>query len=207
MEQNKNNQFLYHWVPKEVVGDKLHSLYKMKDPEKHEDINPELYSKLKEIYAEASKKYISENEDRQKVPDEIIPKLECKWGDVLQFSAVHPEQIKAAFTNAGLLWTEKKFYQIDPKILDPKKTQVYLYKDKNGQKKYSDYDPENLKELSELSQYTREYYRKNGEDGTKPLVFVGVPHIMHNGSLDVSDISKIPVITVSSNEEDLKNRK
>ena len=39
MEQNNNNQFLYHWAPKEVVGDKLHPLYKMKDPEKHADIN------------------------------------------------------------------------------------------------------------------------------------------------------------------------
>jgi hypothetical protein len=181
IETKKEKTFLYHMVPADMQGNVLHPLNSLKDT------NPELY--LSE-----AKKY----DDRKHVMEQFIPTLECAWNDVLHFSAINPAELKQELLKVGMNPREMKFYQIDPSLLDPKQTTIYLYQekaseDKMNPKNFAEYDPEKLGEHSALSQVTKDYYKEKFGEGERPLLFVGVPHILHKGSIDVSDL---PVIVV-----------
>ena len=183
----ENKQFLYHKVPvdengkEKVEGNILHPLYELKD-------------KYPELYQSLIKKY----EGREWVPEQSVPSLDdCKWGDVLQFSAIDPKELKQALVEAGFEPKEMKFYQIDPNLLDPKKTTVYLYNEddkiQSDSLNYAEYNPTNIASYSTVTDKTKDYYRERKERGERPLLFVGIPHIFHKGSLDTSNL---PVITV-----------
>jgi len=172
---------LYHIVPSDMQGTVLHPLNALKD------IRPDLY------VAKAGK-----YEDRKHIMQQFIPTLECAWNDVLHFTAVDPRELKQALVDAGMEPREMKFYEIDPSLLDPKRTTIYLYSDKTGEEKmapehFRTYDPENLQEHAVLPEVTKEYYKRMYAKGEKPLAFIGIPHILHKGSLDISDL---PVVTV-----------
>ena len=180
-ESDKEKSFLYHMVPADMQGTVLHPLNSLKD------INPELYLSKAGKY-----------DDRKHIMEQFIPTLECAWNDVLHFSALNPQELKQALVEAGMEPKEMKFYQIDPSLLDPKQTTIYLYQEKENEDKmnpdnFSDYDPEKLSAHSVLPQLTRDYYKEKFGKGERPLLFVGVPHILHKGSIDVSNL---PVIIV-----------
>ena len=185
-------QYLYHRVSPDTVGKHLHPLNVLKNPENLE-VEEEIRKKLKEVYAREMAKY--EGEYRAGIPHKEIPPLNCTWGDVLQFSPIHPQLLKDALTEAGFEPKEMKFYQIDPKLLSSEDTTVYLYKDgdEKGAEVFEKYDPENLEQYSKLSKETAEHYTERKVEGKKPFLFVGVPHIFHKGSLDVSNL---PIIEV-----------
>ena len=180
-ETKKEKNYLYHGVPPDMQGTVLHPLNSLKDK------NPELYLSKAEKY-----------KDRKHVMEQFIPTLKCAWNDVLHFSAINPVELKKALVEAGMNPREMKFFQIDPSLLDPRQTTIYLYQEKTNEdkmnpKNFVEYDPEKLEEYSALSQYTKDYYKEKFSKGERPLMFVGVPHILHKGSIDVSDL---PVIVV-----------
>lgn len=180
-ETIKEKAFLYHMVPADMQGTVLHPLNSLKDK------NPELYLSKAEKY-----------KDREHVMEQFIPTLECAWNDVLHFSAINPQELKQALVEAGMEPREMKFYQIDPSLLDPEQTTIYLYQekasaDKMNPKNFAEYNPDTLGEHSVLSQMTKDYYKEKFSKGERPLLFVGVPHILHKGPIDVSDL---PVIVV-----------
>ncbi|MBU1292623.1 hypothetical protein KJ819_01000 [Patescibacteria group bacterium] len=180
-EATKAPAFLYHMVPEDMRGDSLHPLNSLKD------VHPDLY-------VAKSAKY----EDRLHIMEQFLPTLEAAWNDVLHFTAIDPKELKAALVEAGMEPKEMRFYQVDPSLLDPKSTTVYLYQDKSSESKMSpesfrEYDPEKLDEHAVLPVETKEYYKEMFAKGERPLMFVGVPHILHKGSIDVSNL---PVITV-----------
>lgn len=179
--KKESKTFLYHMVPADMQGTVLHPLNSLKDS------HPELY------ISKASK-----YEDRKHIMDQFLPTLEAAWNDVIHFTAINPTELKQALIEAGMEPREMSFYQIDPELLNPEQTTIYLYQDRTSDEKmspknFSEYDPENLGQHAVISEETKEYYKKMFTAGDKPLLFVGVPHILHKGSLDVSDL---PVITV-----------
>jgi hypothetical protein len=180
-EKQQDKAFLYHMVPDDMEGTMLRPLNALKEP------HPDLYVKK-------AAKYV----DRQHVMEQIIPTLETAWNDVLHFTAIRPDELKKALIEAGATPREMKFFQVDPTLLDPKLTTIYLYQDKSSEKKmdeesFAAYDPEKLHEYSELSEETKQYYKEMIEKGSNPLLFVGVPHILHKGSLDISNLDVITV--------------
>lgn len=180
-ESQKTKTYLYHMVPADMQGSTLHPLNSLK--EKHP-----------ELYAEKASKY----KGREHVMEQFLPTLEAAWNDVLHFTAVSPQELKQALIDAGMEPTEMKFYEVDPELLDPAHTTIYLYQDKSSEDKlnpenFSPFEPENLEQHATLPQETREYYKEMFGKGDRPLLFVGVPHVLHKGSLDVSDL---PVISV-----------
>ena len=66
---------IYHMVPKPFLGSSLIPLSNM--------------DKSSDLYSTHAKKYIG----RESLMDEIIPILDCKWNDVVQFSALDPQII------------------------------------------------------------------------------------------------------------------
>ena len=168
-------------VRRDMRGTELHPLNTLK--EKH----PELYVRY-------SKKY----EGREEVMENFIPTLNAAWNDALHFTPIHPLELKKALTDAGMEPHEMKFYEVDPALLDPSRTTVYLYEDVDAKgapntEGFVSYDPEKIHEYAIFPEATKKYYRESFAAGKRPLLFVGVPHILHTGSLDISNL---PVITV-----------
>jgi hypothetical protein len=169
--------FLYHMVPQDMRGATLHPLNSLKE------IHPDLYIKN-----------AAEYEGREHVMKRFLPTLEAAWNDVLHFTAVNPGELKAALLEAGLEPREMKFYQIDPNLLDPERTTVFLCKNEEMHpENFTTYDPKKLEEHASLREETRSYYKEMSVRGERPLLFVGIPHILHKGSMDISNL---PVIVV-----------
>jgi hypothetical protein len=170
------NSYLYHIAPKDFKGTTLYPLNVLKD------VHPDLYAAQNQKY-----------DNREHVKKLFIPQLNCYWGDVLHFSAVPPDELVKALSKAGF---EKKitYFEIDPGLLDPEKTIVYLNKVKEDKTNLAedDFVPFVASEVGKwgyIPDATIDYYRKKFERGEKPLLFLFVPHILYKGSLDVSGIT------------------
>jgi hypothetical protein len=88
-------KYLYHMVPNDMTGSVLQPLNTLK--ESHPD-----------LYVSKAEKY----KGREHLMDIMIPTLECKWNDVLHFSPIHPQELKEAFEEAGMKWSERKFFNL-----------------------------------------------------------------------------------------------
>lgn len=173
-------KYLYHMVPENMEDTIIHPLNVLKKT------HPKLF--LKEVM-----KY----KTRPEVMKYFIPTLECLWNDVVHLSPIEPKELKKALVADGREVKEMKFFQVDPDLLDPNKTTICLFlrefeNDKMNPKNFTDYDPNKIKEHSDLRDDVKEYYKIMYEKGEKPKLFLGIPHILHKGSLDISNL---PVIT------------
>ncbi len=174
--------YLYHEVPKDLEGDTLYPL-----------------NVLKEKYPEIYDKKVAKYEGRQEVLNWNIPPLNCLWNDALHLTAVHPRAVKEALEEAGYMGKyEVTCYEIDPTLLDPKNTIVYLYineraKDGPDPKDFVEFHPNDMEKYSDIPEYTKNYYKRLFIGGEKPRVYPWVPHILYKGSIDVRNLSIVKV--------------
>lgn len=157
-------------------GDRLYPLNEIKD------IFPE-------IYDEAIKKY----KDREFVMEQKIPFLNCLWNDVIHLSAVNPAEIKELLSEIGGEMKARRFYQIDPYLLEKEKTIIYLhahkiYEEKLDQKNFTQYNPEKVFEYSIIPEETKKYYKREIAAGNRPLLWHRIPHFFYRGSLDITKL-------------------
>ncbi|MFH1290260.1 MAG: hypothetical protein ABIH92_02510 [Nanoarchaeota archaeon] len=168
--------YLYHMVPPNMRGNKLHPLNVLKD------IHPE-------VYAEAVKKY----DGREELLSVVIPTLGCLWNDVLHLTAIDPIEVKKALKKAGKKNIKKrKWYEINPFQLKKDSTTVFLYKDRPQERKrrhdednFETFDPSQLQKYDKLPKGTFENYKKQISHDKKPLLFHLAPHILYHGSIPV----------------------
>ncbi len=185
----KKKTFLYHLVPEYMKGDVLHPLNSL------QDIHPEIYAKE-----------VSKYEGRKEVMELFIPTLEAAWNEVIHLTAINPAELKQALVEAGMTPREMKFYQVDPDLLDPAKTTIYIYQDSNNMdpENFTKFDPQDLEVHStvqprtkghykEVVASTKEFYKQALRMGKMPFMFVGIPHILHKGSIDISQFPTIVV--------------
>lgn len=174
--------YLYHFIPDDMQGDILFPL-----------------NTLKVKYPQVWAKEVSKYENREDVMQQHIPILDCLWNDVLHLSPVHPALIKKAIFEAG---GRKSFnwdcFEIDPHLLNPQNTIVYLYKFKNfmgtfNEDNFVPYDPDTIAQYSVVPQETKDYFKEMLFQGKGPLPFYRVPHILFKGELNVIGIRKISV--------------
>jgi hypothetical protein len=174
------NFFLYHRVPKNMVGDILYPLNTLK-------------TLLPEVYNEEVKKY----KGRERIMEQVIPYFNCLWNDVLHFSPVPPREIKSALIEAG--YTDEIIlhaYKISPDFLEKDKTIVYLYRPKNrtytlSKNDFIPFNPDAILEYAMLPLATKKYYKECIAKGGDPLLNHGVPHILYKGTISVADLSII----------------
>ena len=186
-----------------------------------------LKEKFPGLYEVKAEKYNSRNENgtvneyRKNIPNTIIPVLEkATWGDVIQLTSIHPKDLKLALEEAGLKPQEFKFYQIDPELLDPKNTTIFLYRDgiaDDSEENFAEYNPSKLDQYSSVPQKAKDHYAEVSEFNKKvlehnraqtneedmkprerPTLFIGVPHIFHKGPIDVSNF---PIITTEMDND------
>lgn len=163
---------MYHMVPEKMRGNILYPL-----------------SSLEKIFPDLHAEAMTEYEGREHVPETPISTLGVQFKDVLQLSPVHPREIIAALKNAGLEPHEMRFFEVDPKLLDPEKAAIYLFNDTEGDVPYS---PDDVAKHGVMPEETKRHYLEAATQGKRPKLFVGIPHVMYKGSID---ISKLPVIT------------
>ena len=174
--------YLYHSKRKNFRGSILYPLSQLKD------VYPDLYE-------DEIKKY----EGREGTMDQTVPILNCLWNDVLHMTAVHPNEVKRALENAGKKDEIKRsYFQIDPSLLDPKKTIVYLYSE-NGDNynmeinNFTAYEARDILKYSTMPGATKDYYKESIAQGERPLLYHRIPHILYKGSLDTTNL---PILTV-----------
>jgi len=168
-------QKIYHFVPDEMVGDVLYPLNELKE------IYPKVYEKQKSKYEGC--KFVMERE---------IPYLNCLWNDVLHFTAVHPKKIKESLDSSKTF----KAFAVDPYQIEPSRAVVYLYQEKGkglSKSDFKSYSPDDVSQYADLPEETKKYYKKMQEAGKRPLMFVRVPHILYQGSIDTSALEVVEV--------------
>ena len=172
--------YLYHWVPNDMQGDTLFPLNVLKET------HPDLYEREASKYA-----------GRENIMLHQIPFLDCLWNDVLHFSAIHPSVVKDALLEAGdRAPFDVEFFEVDPHLLNPENTIVYLYKHRDMSGKleednFTKYNPDDIAIYSDMPDETKQYYKEMLSEGKNPLLFHRVPHILYKGSLDTSNIRRI----------------
>ena len=173
--------YLYHQVPKDQQGSVLEPLNQLKIS------NPELHETKAAKY-----------QGRENIMERRIPILDCLWNDVLHFSPVAPTELKAVLLEAGMEDKKWSFYQIDPSLLEPGNTVTYLHKDIGiitvpDDREFVLFNISDLPELSQIPEITKRYWKDQYAKGAKPLIFLGIPHILYRGTLDTTNL---PIITV-----------
>ena len=114
----KMQKYIYHGVPKEMIGDKLIPLNSLGKTYPH-------------LYERYLKKYFNHPE-RPKLLKRQVPKLNCLWNDVLHFLALHPNHVYEVITSLGIKTKEElQFYKIPIQILKNNKNAIYLYSKEN----------------------------------------------------------------------------
>jgi len=181
-------QFIYHQVPKAIVGKTLIPLKLLRDA------HPEIY--------DCQIKKYDDHPERKKLPDSKILKLRCTRGDVLHFSSLHPHKIylgyKSVFESADF---EISFFQIPitkingiPAVyLDVSHEEYEFGVDSESQDPFYELiTPETYKELDLHPERNLRFYKAWKAEGKKgaPL-YPHIPHVMVKGPIDVDDCKVI----------------
>ncbi len=170
---------VYHGAPEKMKGNKLIPL-----------------NKIKTIYPQLYEFHMAKYKGREEILERKISLLNCLWNEVIQFLPLHPRKVFELQLELGLIsevypW---KFFEIDPKVFDPKKAVVF-FKSAPGEENVevewlSDFD---LATIQEVPQATIDYYKSLIGTGELPFNYQFVPHILYQGSVD---ISQSPVISL-----------
>lgn len=146
-------------------------------------------NQLKDIYPDIYEKQVAKYMGREHLLDVNIPFLNCLWNDVLHLSPVHPKDMDEAWRENGFNY-ELEFFEIDLDDLDRSNLVIYKYEElkinRTDERDIIPFSEEYVLGNNKVRQITKEYFKKCQEEGTKPLLFVGVPHILYKGSIDVS---------------------
>ncbi len=170
-------EYLYHFVPKNMQGNILYPLNQLKDTKP-------------KIYEEEIKKYI----DREKLLTKEIPVLNCLWNDVIHLTAVHPKKLTEALKKVGINpKNDLRCYQIPVNMVMGNNVITYLYLDNDtspegNKKNYETFILDHMEKYSKITDKTLDYYKECNEQGKKPLLFHLIPHILYKGIVDISEL-------------------
>lgn len=115
-----------------------------------------------------------------------VPPLNCLWNDTLFFSPVEPHKLGAALREEGFEHS-LRFFEIEASRLDPASTVIMTRGLAQAKERiYAPFNPDVLAQYAEVPEFTREHYRKRFSEGQRPWLFLGIPHILYRGALDIS---------------------
>ncbi|MEL6838191.1 MAG: hypothetical protein AAFP85_02795 [Pseudomonadota bacterium] len=177
---------LYHMKPKDMRGDHLLPLNMLRE------VAPD-------VFAAQQAKY----KGREAAPYRAIPELGCTWADCVQSSAVHPEAIRDAILKTGHAWPKagRRFLVIDPARagFNATNTAIYLATDTRPadfvtpKPDVVPYDPALLAHQDSIKTGTLDYLRQMRAAARRPLLFVGIPHVLHRGTIPLDCTTEIVV--------------
>ncbi|OUR98607.1 hypothetical protein A9Q84_04110 [Halobacteriovorax marinus] len=146
-----------------------------------------------ELYQSHARKYLG----RESLMEEIIPKLNCKWNDVVQFSALDPQKIvnelKKIQPNISL--ARSKYFKISIDEVHELYSGVIFNKKvgkgrgnfKIDESEVVYLNKENYQEIYEVPELTKIFWKRAIDQGGKLLWFPYIPHILINARVETSD--------------------
>lgn len=154
-------------------------------------------NRLKDVYPKAWEEQVKKYEDREHMLEVKIPPLDCLWNDVLHMSPVHPVEIYEVLKDFGFK-RHPEFFEIDSDTLEKENLAIYAYEDtqlnrKDDGRKIIPYDEAYILSNNKIRQITKDYFKKCQEEGKIPMTFVGVPHVLYKGSIDVKNAKIIKI--------------
>jgi hypothetical protein len=171
--------YIYHLKPRPFEGTALIPLNQM--------------GKDSDLY----KKHVAKYKGREDLMSEIIPKINCKWNDVVQFSALDPQVIVNELVkyHKDMKLLRVEYFKVHIKdILDNYEAVIF---DRKNSKEKGDFgidedDTEYLREgnyceLSSVPKATTDYWERMKVKGGKFLWFPFIPHIMVKGVIETSN--------------------
>ena len=170
--------YIYHMKPIPFEGTSLIPLNQM--------------DKESDLYKGHARKY----EGREDLMKEIIPKLNCKWNDVVQFSALDPQQIvndlRKIKKDIKLVRTQYFKVHVD-QILGKYDAVVF---DRNKKQKKGDFSinknevillDKSYQELEKVPQETLNFWNEVSRASGQYLWFAFIPHILVKAEIDTTD--------------------
>jgi hypothetical protein len=179
------SQKIYHIVPPRVEGPVLMPLNQLK-------------SSYPALYEQHAAKY----QGREVLMQQMIPYMNSRWNDVLQFSPVHPEQIRDAVVGAGFGWRTMLVFEIDTEKAGFSQENASIFINKVRESgdftlKDDDFEPYSLEVLSKyqnIPDVTVNAFKDAKAKSEPPLLFLWVPHVLFKGTIPVE---KLKIIEVS----------
>ncbi len=142
------------------------------------------------------KHHVQKYNGREDLMKEMIPKLNCKWNDVVQFSALDPQQIvnqlRMIDPHFKLLRTEYFKVHID-QILEKYEAVIFDRKSKQSHGEFSIYEDEvtilnkSYQEIKNIPQETFTFWDEVSKHGGKYLWFAYIPHVLVKGEIDTTE--------------------
>ncbi|WP_088103410.1 group-specific protein [Halalkalibacter urbisdiaboli] len=174
--------YIYHMVPKKMIGEELFPLNQLK-------------TRQEELYIAYAKKY-NDHPARAKLLERRIPKLNCLWNDVIHFLPLHPSLVYDALNKIGVnVNSDRKFYKIPITNLQHNKNAIYIYNKDNYQGPDVEMkndtihllDINKYEELSTVPSDAIAYYEEQHSKGNRFGMFQFIPHIFSLGKVNVSN--------------------
>ena len=172
--------FVYHMVPKNMSGNYLMPLNRLKDLDEN-------------LYAQYNSKY-DDHPERAFLLERKIPVLDCLWNDAVHFSTLHPHLIYKELKKLDLnLKNDLKFYRIPIDDLESNDNVLYHYNKKYYDGPESPIAIENIEllniddyvELNKIPEDTLKYFQEESKNDNRMGMFHFVPHVLSKGKVPV----------------------
>ncbi len=161
--------FIYHGCPETMIGTVLYPLNVLRTT------HPELHRREMAKYAD--------NPKRQALPSTVLPLLDCLWNDVLHCSPIHPHRLYHAWRSVRTdPVPELEFYRIPINRVAGHPLALMRGRDLEC------IDSSTFEEIPEVSPETIEWYRRLASQGRFGAHFVGVPHVLVKGAIDIAGV-------------------
>lgn len=175
--------YIYHLKPVPFKGSKLIPLNRM-------DIESELY-----------KNHARKYEGRKHLMDENVPILDCRWNDVVQFSALNPQII---INELKSIQPDFKLHRFEcfkvhiSDIIEKYDAVVFDRKERRQSNSFTidhgeivTLNLESYTELTSVPQMTTDYWSDVKIHGGKYLWFPYIPHVLVKGEIETKDFEII----------------
>jgi hypothetical protein len=172
------DMYLYHFIPEPFIGNSLIPLNNM-------DKSSELY-----------KKNVQKYKDREDLLEIQVPILNCKWNDVVHFSAIDPILIAKEILkiNPEQKFKKAQYFKIHVNQIINKYDAVVFdrpnrgdFGSQIGNNEFVELLQETYQELTSVRKSTIEYWKEAKEKNRPLLWFMHVPHVLVMGEVKTTE--------------------
>ena len=173
-------QSVYHRRPDDMLGTVLYPLHELK-------------AHSPEHYASEIAKY-GDDPKRLSLPSQRVPKLDCLWNDVVHCAPIHPHLLYLALVERGFrVNPETACFQIPVLAIAGMPVAVYVGSGLEPDRPLREDEVEWLNdetyaELRSVPTPTLAWYDRLAIEGRLYGTFVGIPHVLVRGSIDIRDL-------------------
>jgi hypothetical protein len=161
---------MYHRRPENLIGSTLYPLALL------ESLAPDRYQAALASY--------EDHPDCRGLPMTGVPILSCQWRDVVQCSPIYPHLLYVAQREAGITPRPQRFFAIARDRVCGLSAALFT-RVAEGRPAYDLIDWTTYAELEAVPAQTLEWYRRLAERGLRGVTFVGIPHVMVRGPIDI----------------------